>query len=69
MEDIKINETLKNNSNRLLTAQEVANILECSDGMAYKVIRDLNEELRANGIYTLRGKVSKKYLYERFFGI
>lgn len=59
---------LKNGSNRLLTASEVADILECSENMAYKVIRDLNEELKSQGYYTLRGKVSRKYLNERFFG-
>lgn len=40
----------------------------CSDQMAYRVIRELNSELREKGIATVQGKVSKKYLLERYFG-
>ena len=40
----------------------------CSDQMAYRVIRELNGELREKGIATVQGKVSKKYLLERYFG-
>lgn len=36
--------------------------------MAYRVIRELNSELREKGIATVQGKVSKKYLLERYFG-
>lgn len=53
---------------KLLDCQEVQDYLQCSEGAAYKVIRDLNEELAAKGYYTIRGRVSMKYLKERFFG-
>lgn len=36
--------------------------------MAYRVIREFNSELREKGIATVQGKVSKKYLLERYFG-
>lgn len=53
---------------RLLTAEDVANILMCSNSKAYEVIKDLNSELKEQGFYVLRGKISKQYLYERIFG-
>ena len=36
--------------------------------MAYRVIRQLNRELEERGVITVQGKVSRKYLIERFFG-
>lgn len=36
--------------------------------MAYRVIRQLNGELEEKGVITVQGKVSRKYLIERFFG-
>ena len=36
--------------------------------MAYRVLRELNSELGEKGIATVQGKVSKKYLLERYFG-
>jgi len=38
-----------------------------SDQAAYKVIRDLNRELEARGIKTIRGRVSYRYLIETYF--
>ena len=40
----------------------------CSDQLAYRVIRQLNCELEKNGVITVRGKGSRQYLVERFFG-
>lgn len=54
---------------RLVGKDEVRQILGgCSDQMAYRVIRQLNRELEEKGIITVQGKVSRKYLIERFFG-
>ena len=48
---------------KLLGKDEVREIMGgCSDQMAYRVIRELNGELREKGIATVQGKVSKKYL-------
>ena len=49
----------------LLTAAEVAEMLGCKMCMAYKVIRDCNEELKAAGKLTIRGKVNRKYLLKK----
>lgn len=54
---------------KLLGKDEVREIMGgCSDRMAYRVIRELNSELGEKDIATVQGKVSKKYLLERYFG-
>ena len=46
----------------LLTAEDVARLLNVKMGMAYKIIRECNEELKAMGKLTIRGRVNRKYL-------
>ena len=45
---------------------EVAEILGYKIGKAYKVIRELNAELEAQGYLIRPGKISRKYFDERF---
>lgn len=52
-----------------LTAEEVAEMLQCSKPYAYKVIRTLNDELGKKGYMVVSGKVSTKYFKEKFYGI
>ena len=40
-----------------VTADEVAGLLAVSSGYAYKVIRGLNDELKAKGFAVISGKV------------
>lgn len=49
----------------LINAQEVAEVMECSEAHAYKVIRSLNKELEKQGFITRSGRVPRKYFYER----
>ncbi len=51
------------------TAAELAEMLQISVGHAYKVIHRLNEELAAKGYLTFSGKVPRKYLEERCYGL
>ena len=44
-------------------------ILNCSKSRAYNVIHELNEELADKGYYVERGKVPKKFLEEKFYGL
>ncbi len=48
-----------------LNAADVAGIMECSVNHAYKVIRGLNDELKAQGYITRSGRIPAKYFYER----
>ena len=44
---------------------DVMVLLECSSTYAYKIIAQLNEELKAAGYITVRGKVPKTYLEKK----
>ena len=46
-------------------AEDVMALLECSSTYAYKIIAQLNEELKAAGYITVRGKVPKAYLEKK----
>lgn len=52
-----------------VTAEEAAEMLGVSTGYAYKIIRGLNEELKAKGYRTISGKVPTKYFEEKFYGL
>lgn len=54
--------------NRFICAEEVAQELSVSKPYAYKLIRQLNEELKAKGFITISGRVNRQYFYERFYG-
>ena len=44
---------------------DVMVLLECSETYAYKIIAQLNEELKAAGYITVRGKVPKGYFNKK----
>ncbi|MGO1580123.1 MAG: hypothetical protein ACTHWZ_01760 [Peptoniphilaceae bacterium] len=52
-----------------MTVVEVMESLNVSKPHAYKLIRDLNEELQRKGFITISGRISRKYFIERFYGI
>ena len=52
-----------------VTAGEVAQDLGVSKPFAYKLIRQMNEELEAKGFITIAGRVSRKYYEEKFYGM
>ncbi len=54
---------------KFITAAEVAEVLSVSMSCAYKIVKDLNDELKKMGYFVVSGKVNrkffeKKYLYE-----
>lgn len=50
----------------LLNVAQVQDLLSVPESTAYKIIRDLNAELKDQGYIVLRGRVEEKYLKERF---
>lgn len=52
-----------------ITAPELAEMLEMSEAHAYKIIRQLNAELAAKGFLTFSGRIPRKYLSERCYGL
>ena len=51
------------------TAQEVMELLGISRAKAYKLVKELNEELAAKGYIVTAGKIPKKFLAERLYGM
>lgn len=51
-----------------LTAADVSEFMGISVPMAYKIIRRLNDELKANGYITVSGKVSRSYFEKKTYG-
>lgn len=49
----------------LINAKETMQLLGVSEGMAYKIIAQCNQELAKKGYITIRGKAPRVYLMER----
>ena len=60
---------MENTMKMYITADEVAELLGVSRGYAYKVIRGLNDELKAKGFRVISGKVPRKYFQEKYYGM
>ena len=54
--------------NRFVRVEDVATELGVSKPYAYKLIRQLNEELRKKCFLTIAGRVNRRYFEERFYG-
>ena len=54
--------------NKFIRADEVAQELDVSKPRAYKLIRQLNDELKAKGYITIAGRVNRQYFNERLYG-
>ena len=52
-----------------ITAAELADMLGVSVGHAYKIIHQLNDELAQKGYLTFSGRVPRKCLEERCYGL
>ena len=54
--------------NQFMRADEVARELEVSRSYAYRLIQQLNAELREKGYITIAGRVNRQYFRERLYG-
>lgn len=52
-------------STKFMKVQDVADELGISKSYAYKIVQQLNEELKAQGFITISGRVNKQYFLER----
>ena len=50
-------------------AAEIAEILGISRGHAYKIVKELNNQLASMGYIVIAGKVPKKYFAEKYYGM
>ena len=54
--------------NKFIRVDEVAKELGVSTSYAYKLIRQLNNELKAKGFVVIAGRVNSQYFNERLYG-
>ncbi len=52
-------------SDAFMNADEVAKVLGVSVSFAYKIMRDLNKELKCMGYFTIAGRVNREYFLEK----
>ena len=53
----------------MLTAKELSSVLKVSESHPYKLIREMNEELKNDGYLIVRGKIPAAYVEQRFYGV
>ena len=54
------------NENNFMRVEDVAKELGISISHSYKVMQQLNKELKAKGYMTIAGRVNRKYFMEKF---
>lgn len=54
---------------QVLRARDIAEMCQISESKAYAIIKQLNDELKAKGFLTFRGRVSKAYFMEKMYGM
>lgn len=54
---------------KFLNAEDVASYMDISISMAYRIIRNLNKELAAQGFITVAGRVSRVFFEEKIYGV
>ncbi len=52
-----------------IKADEIARELGVSKPYAYKLVREMNLDLKGKGFLTISGRVSRKYFQEKFYGV
>ena len=50
-----------------MSVKEVAKEMGVSVSYAYKLVRQLNEKLKAKGCITIAGRIDRKFFYEQFY--
>lgn len=53
--------------NNMMNADDISKEIGVSKGTAYKIIKSLNEELKANGFIVVSGRVPRAFWETRFF--
>ena len=51
-----------------MRVEEVAEELGVSVPYAYKLIRSMNEELKAQGCITIAGRIDRNFFHDKFYG-
>lgn len=57
-----------NENKRFMDVNDVSETMGISTSMAYRLIRNMNQELKAQGYITVAGRVSRAYFEKKVFG-
>ena len=60
-------ESMPYSAKKILSASDVAEILNISRSSAYRLIRRLNTELEKSGKITVAGRLSARYFFEKTY--
>ena len=60
--------TIKSKNSLFITATEVSEMMGVSRAYAYRIIKQMNDELSRRGFLVIQGKTRKKYFYEKVYG-
>ncbi len=52
----------------MMNAEDICNEIGISRGYAYKIIRELNQELKEAGFIVIAGRVPRAYWEKKFYG-
>lgn len=55
-------------TNYMMTAEDISKELGVSKGHAYKLIREMNEELKKDGYLVITEKIPKAFWQTKFYG-
>jgi len=51
------------------TSTDIQNLLGVSRSVSYKLMKELNEELKEKGYIVIAGKIPRAYFAERYYGL
>jgi len=57
------------NKNLFIRVDDMVDELQISKPYAYKLMREMNDELRKKGFMTISGRVSRQFFEEKFYGM
>lgn len=64
---IKFGKEVNMSETMFMRVEEVAEEMGVSVPYAYKLIRNLNKELKATGCITIAGRIDRKFFHEKFY--
>lgn len=67
MAKIKFRKEINMSEAMFMRVEEVAEEMGVSIPYAYKLIRNLNKELKATGCITIAGRIDRKFFHEKFY--
>lgn len=65
--DRKETTTVVSSKNAFIFASEVSERLSISRAYGYRIVKQLNEELKEQGYLTIDGRTSRRYFDEKFY--